>query len=434
MSTQRLTAEEMTGRQHVPNRVWLTRVGCAHNPLLSPEVVPLVPEQTLILGRDYRFTTDDPWMSARHAEIFAQEGRWILRDLGSSNGTRHQGTVRSSGELAHGDLFETGGTFWRFHEQRLAKEVQPPTSDDVLTTLNPAFQETISRLRRVARTRVPVMLIGSTGTGKEVLARRLHELSGRAGEFIAINTAAIQTNLIASELFGVERGAHSLAHDARTGLVRQANTGSLLLDEIGDMPLEVQATILRLLQESEVVPVGSDTPSKVDVRFICATHQDLDALIESGEFRGDLFARLKGCRLRIPDLHERPEDLGLLIARFLRRFGVEYKTFAPAAYRALMMHDWPYNVRELERAIESAVAISQTDRIEKSDLPQSLISSSSKPEIHTDVSTQGREAELRRLLASHRGNVSAVARASGRSRMQIHRWIKRFRIDPDEYR
>jgi len=373
-------------------------------------------------------------MSARHAEIFAQEGRWILRDLGSSNGTRHQGTVRSSGELAHGDLFETGGTFWRFHEQRLAKEVQPPTSDDVLTTLNPAFQETISRLRRVARTRVPVMLIGSTGTGKEVLARRLHELSGRAGEFIAINTAAIQTNLIASELFGVERGAHSLAHDARTGLVRQANTGSLLLDEIGDMPLEVQATILRLLQESEVVPVGSDTPSKVDVRFICATHQDLDALIESGEFRGDLFARLKGCRLRIPDLHERPEDLGLLIARFLRRFGVEYKTFAPAAYRALMMHDWPYNVRELERAIESAVAISQTDRIEKSDLPQSLISSSSKPEIHTDVSTQGREAELRRLLASHRGNVSAVARASGRSRMQIHRWIKRFRIDPDEYR
>ncbi|MEE2900884.1 MAG: sigma 54-interacting transcriptional regulator [Myxococcota bacterium] len=425
----------MTGRQHVPNRVWLTRVGCAHNPLLNPEVVPLAPEQTLILGRDHRFATDDPWMSARHAEVFSKEGRWILRDLGSSNGTRHQGTPRSSGELSHGDLFETGGTFWRFHEQRLAKEIQPATSDDVLTTLNPAFQETISRLRRVARTRVPVMLIGSTGTGKEVLARRLHELSGRAGEFIAINTAAIQTNLIASELFGVERGAHSLAHDARTGLVRQADTGSLLLDEIGDMPLEVQATILRLLQESEVVPVGSDKASKVDVRFICATHQDLDSLIETGEFRGDLFARLKGCRLRIPDLRERPEDLGLLIARFLRRFGAEEKSFAPAAYRALMMYAWPYNVRELERAVESAIAISQTDRIEKNDLPQALLSTMNKPEAHAaDISSGEREAELRRLLASHRGNVSAVARASGRSRMQIHRWLKRFRINPDDYR
>ena len=200
------------------------------------------------------------------------------------------------------------------------------------------------------------------------------------------------------------------------------------------MPLEVQATILRLLQESEVVPVGSDKASKVDVRFICATHQDLDALIDTGEFRGDLFARLKGCRLRIPDLRERPEDLGLLIARFLRRFGAEDKTFAPAAYRALMMHAWPYNVRELERAVESAIAISQTDRIEKSDLPQALLSTMDKPEAHADISSGEREAELHRLLASHRGNVSAVARASGRSRMQIHRWLKRFRINPDDYR
>lgn len=434
MSTQRLTAEEMTGRVDVPNRVWLTRVGCAHDPLLAPEIVPLVPEQTLILGRDHRFATNDPWMSGRHAEIFMHDGRWNLRDLGSSNGTRHQGAPRSTGELAHGDLFETGGTFWRFHEQRLAKAVEAPKTDDVLTTLNPGFQNTISRLRRVARTRVPVMLIGSTGTGKEVLARRLHELSGRAGDFVAINTAAIQTNLIASELFGVERGAHSLAHDSRLGRVRQAHTGSLLLDEIGDMPLEVQATILRLLQESEVVPVGSDVATKVDTRFICATHQDLDSLIDSGEFRADLFARLKGCRLRIPDLYERPEDLGLLIARFLKRFGAEDKTFAPSAYRALMLYSWPYNVRELERAIESAVAISTSARIEKNDLPQAVVSVQTKPEPYADVSAHERESELRRLLASHRGNVSAVARSSGRSRMQIHRWLKRFNIDPSEYR
>ena len=135
-----------------------------------------------------------------------------------------------------------------------------------------------------------------------------------------------------------------------------------------------------------MVPVGSDVATKVDTRFICATHQDLDSLIDSGEFRADLFARLKGCRLRIPDLYERPEDLGLLIARFLKRFGAEDKTFAPSAYRALMLYSWPYNVRELERAIESAVAISTSARIEKNDLPQAVVSVQTKPEPYADVS------------------------------------------------
>ena len=434
VTTKRLTAEDVSARPEVPTRHWLTRVGCAHDPLLNPVIVRLDEGQSLVLGRDHRYSTNDPWMSSRHAEIFCLDGQWRLRDLGSSNGTRYFGETRSNTDLVDGDLFETGGTFWRFRSQALSRDLPVPPFDDVLSTLNPRFQEVAERLRRVARTRVPIMLLGSSGTGKEILARRVHELSGRSGRFTAINASAIQSNLIASELFGVERGAHSMAEQARTGLIRQADQGTLLLDEIGDMPLDVQTSILRLLQESEVVPVGGDRATKVDTRFLCATHQDLEHLIEQGQFRGDLYARLKGCRLDIPDLADRNEDIGLLIARFLKRFGAEDKTFAPAAYRALMMYSWPYNVRELERAVESAIAISETDRIERTDLPDAVINTSPPPELSGGGVNEDQESELRRLLKSHKGNVSAVARTSGRSRMQVHRWLKRFNIDPADYR
>jgi len=434
VTTKRLTAEEVSARPEVPIRYWLIRVGCAHDPLLSPVIVGLDALQSLILGRDHRYSTDDPWMSSRHAEVFCLDDRWHLRDLGSSNGTRHFGEARSTTALSNGDLFETGGTFWRFRSGPLTRALPAPPYDDVLSTLNPGFQDIAERLRRVARTRVPIMLLGDSGTGKEVLARRVHELSGRSGRFTAINASAIQPNLIASELFGVEKGAHSMAERARSGLIRQADKGSLLLDEIGDMPVEVQTSILRLLQESEIVPVGGDFATKVDTRFICATHQNLEDLIDGGRFRGDLYARLKGCRLEIPRLEQRNEDIGLLIARFLKRFGAESKTFAPAAYRALMMYPWPYNVRELERCVESAIAVCASDRIERPDLPEAVIEYRDSRVSRDRGSEDDQESELRRLLSSHKGNVSAVARSSGRSRMQVHRWLKRFKVDPADYR
>jgi DNA-binding NtrC family response regulator len=434
VTTKRLTQTDVTDRPKQNVKQWLVRVGCAHAPLLSPVVIALQALEASVIGRDHRHSTDDPWMSGRHAQVLHHEGAWQLQDLGSSNGMRVFGEPRSSAQLLDGDLFETGGTFWRFRSQAQSEALPEAPFDDVLSSLNPEFLAVAARLRRVARTRVPIMLIGASGSGKEVLARRVHELSGRSGDFVAINAAAIQSSLIASELFGVNKGAHSMAEQSRLGLIRQAESGSLLLDEIGDMPVEVQTSILRLLQESEITPVGGDRAIKVDARFICATHQDLEGLIESGRFRGDLYARLKGCRLHLPDLADRSEDIGILIARFLKRFAAEAITFSPAAYRALMMYDWPYNIRELERAIESAIAIATGGRIDLEDLPKALGAIPRPKSTQEAFCEEDQEAELRRLLESHHGNISAVARSAGRSRMQVHRWLKRFDIDPATYR
>ncbi|MCK6546124.1 sigma 54-interacting transcriptional regulator [Myxococcota bacterium] len=445
-------SERARGEVAVP-RPWLVRVGSAGRPLGLPELIPLDDVSRLVLGRmdegrerrapvPGRIEVPDPWMSGEHAEVSLTSEGWQLRDLGSSNGTLIWGTRRSTALLADGDLFETGGTFWLFRSMVTPEELPRVPADGVLGSLQPAYVEMASRLRRVARTRVPVMLLGATGTGKEVLARELHRLSNRTGPFVAINTAAIQKTLVASELFGVEKGAHSTADEARIGQIRAANGGTILLDEIGDMPLEVQVSLLRVLQESEVLPVGGTTPVKVDVRIVCATHQDLAQMVASGAFRADLYARIKGASLDVPTLEDRAEDLGLLIARFLARYGGEELTFSTAAYRALVQYHWPLNVRELEKVIETGVALATHRRIELDHLPRE-VAAYKPPEARgrESVPSSGDEApddalqrEIVRLMTVHKGNVSRVARSMGRSRMQVHRWLKRLAVDPDQFR
>ena len=254
VTTKRLTQTDVNNAPKLVPQQWLVRVGCAHGPLLDPVIIPLSQLGTTVLGRDHRHSTDDPWMSSRHAEILCAEGSWQLQDLGSSNGTRYFGEPRSRTALYDNDLFETGGTFWRFKSQALTQDLPEGPFDDVLSSLNPNFLSVADRLRRVSRTRVPIMLIGASGTGKEILARRVHELSGRSGAFHAINPSAIQPTLIASELFGVEKGAHSMAEQSRQGLIRQAESGTLLLDEIGDMPLNMQAKLLWAIQRTLLGP------------------------------------------------------------------------------------------------------------------------------------------------------------------------------------
>ena len=433
-STQRLSEAERRRPATLPTQTWLARVGSAASPLAPPAIVPL-PEAGVLLGREMVPAVDDPWMSTRHAEVRFEEDRWVLRDLGSINGTSFWGHLATFAELRDGDRFETGGTFWCFRQHA---RVEPPPNgegDGDLATLSLAFEPVVDRLRRVARTRVPIMLRGATGTGKEVLARSVHDLSKRPGVFVAINTAAVQKNLVASELFGVERGAHSTAERDRVGQVRVADKGTLLLDEIGDMPFEVQAALLRMLQESEIVPVGGDRPIKVDVRIVCATHQDLEAMVEAGTFRSDLYGRLKGCRLELPTLAERPEDIGVLIGRFLRRYGAEDLSFSVAAYRQLVLYPWPLNIRELEKAIETGIALCEGRCVEVSDLPPEIAEfrSDKKPMSEAQLEAEY-EREIPRMLELHNGNVSAVARSMGLSRMQIHRWIKRLDVSPEDYR
>ena len=438
-STERLS-EDSRRNFGGPERpqTWLVRIGSAARPTAPPAIFPLDDDAPLPLGRDMDPDHPDPWMSAEHARVEREDDAWMLIDLGSSNGTFYWGEQTSRQDLVDGDIFETGGTFWCFRRMVAPDGLPRPPFEGPLATLFPPLAATYERLARVARTRVPVMLLGATGTGKEVVARQLHALSKRDGAFVAINTAAVQKTLVASELFGVEKGAHSTAEQSRLGRVRTADRGTLLLDEIGDMPLEVQVALLRMLQESEIVPVGGDTPVRVDVRTVCATHQNLESMVDRGAFRADLFARLNGCRLTLPDLAERVDDLGLLVAHFVRAYGDERLSFSAAAYRALVLYSWPLNIRELEQAVQTAAALSRDQRIELHDLPDEIAreaksSSSARSASQPPPPAVGDE-ELLRLLKVHKGNLSAVGRALGRSRMQIHRRVARLGVDLDALR
>jgi transcriptional regulator with PAS, ATPase and Fis domain len=281
---------------------------------------------------------------------------------------------------------------------------------------------------------LPLVLLGETGTGKEVAARRIHALSQRPGPFVAVNCGALAPNLVEAELFGHRRGAFTGATENRPGFARTAHRGTLFLDEIGDLPPAAQVTLLRLLQEGEVVPIGDSLPVPVDVRVLAATHRDLGG----GRLREDLLARLSGLTVALPPLRERREDLGLLIAALLRRAGAGASIFTPEAARALLRHRWPQNVRELQMALQASVLLAAGGPVELGHLPPTVRSAAvDRPvpeELPLSEGEQGLRAELVAQLGAHAGNVAAVARAMGKGRMQIHRWLLRFGLDLRDYR
>ncbi|MCC6651822.1 MAG: sigma-54-dependent Fis family transcriptional regulator, partial [Candidatus Eisenbacteria bacterium] len=226
-------------------------------------------------------------------------------------------------------------------------------------------------ITRVAPSGATVLVSGETGTGKELVARAVHAMSARSrGPFVAINCGAIPESLIESELFGHEKGAFTGANAARAGVFEAAHGGTLLLDEIGDMPLAAQARLLRVLAEGQVVRLGSTTPRPVDVRVIAATHRDLSAAVSEGRFREDLYYRLAVALVSVPPLRERREDVPVLAQAFLARFatgsGRPNLRFGPEAIAALRAHDWPGNVRELENLSERAGLLAQGEVIDES--------------------------------------------------------------------
>ena len=287
-------------------------------------------------------------------------------------------------------------------------------------------------------------MFGESGTGKELVARELHSRSGRSGPFQAINCAALPATLLESELFGYRRGAFTGAHTDKVGLIQAANGGTLFLDEIGDMPVEAQAKLLRVLQERVVLPIGATVPDPVDVRVVCATHRDLDRRVANGEFRGDLLARLREVEIRLPALSERLEDLLALVRFFLNNAGAEATTISLPFMLCLAHYPWPYNVRELESAVRVALALHDSGDLEARHLPRNV---QDVLEAHGEFATAPpattacapstatpTEAKLRTLLSRHHGNVAAVGRELGKERMQIHRWAKRFGINLDDFR
>jgi len=385
----------------------------------------------------------DAWMSKAHAELRRQQGCWTVRDLGSKNGTFVHGERVQAAELQDKTLLQLGRTFFRFRsklptwgEANLEAE-DLPRGPGGLATLSHQFGEVLQRGCAVAKGRVPVLLQGESGTGKELLARAIHTWSGRVGEFVAVNCGAIPQNLVESELFGHRKGAFSGADRDRSGFLRTSDGGTLFLDEIGDLPIAAQAALLRALQESEVLPVGAARPERVDLRVVAATHRDLDQMVRDGTFRHDLLARLHGVSLELTPLRERQEDISLLIATLLRKLSPEPSNvkLSPEAAESLLEYDWPLNVRELEQALAGAVALSGAGTIAREHLPPALRESPSEaPQRELSADEIRHRDELIGLLREHRGNLSAVARAVGKGRTQIVRWVTRYGLNAEAYR
>ena len=414
-------------------------------------------------NRQLLLSVADGWMSSRHAVLRRSGERWILEDAGSRNGTFVNGQQIQRAVLKDGDLLELGHTLLSY------REAVPRTSEDTADldaaslqgptpTFSPALAAEMGRIGTIARSNVSVVIQGETGSGKEVAARAMHVLSGRPGAFVAVNCGGIARTLVETELFGYRKGAFSGADEDRPGLMRTADKGTLFLDEIADLPAGAQAAVLRALQESEVHPVGATRPVKVDVRVLAATHFDLQQQVAEGEFRADLLARISGFTVRLPPLRNRREDLGLLIAEMIRRHGGGSATvsFSTEAANALFHHPWPLNVRELEKCIATALVLAGGEPIEPQHLPewahlpgaQVLLSETPVPNPDEEtfpgprpstprvvsVEDQRRREELIALLREHRGNISQIARAMGKARMQVQRWLKRFGLDPETYR
>lgn len=272
----------------------------------------------------------------------------------------------------HNEIIETVSRIIKEHGRKRPAElleeeaVEPPVHGMIGSC--PQMMELFRRIRKVAQTNSTVLINGESGTGKELVARAIHNLSERRDEeMISVNCAAIPENLIESELFGHEKGAFTGATATRTGLVEAANGSTLFLDEIGELPLEAQARLLRVLQENEIRKVGSVQSKKVDVRLVAATHRDLKQLVEDGLFREDLYYRINVMTLLIPPLRERGNDILELADAILQRTCKRLKTpmlqFSGSASRAIADYSWPGNVRELENAIERAVVLAESDTI-----------------------------------------------------------------------
>ncbi|MGD8312458.1 MAG: nitrogen regulation protein NR(I) [Gammaproteobacteria bacterium] len=268
--------------------------------------------------------------------------------------------------------------------QPAATTSEPPEAAPEIIGKAPAMQEVFRAIGRLSHSNATVLINGESGTGKELVALALHRHSARADQpFVALNMAAIPRDLLESELFGHERGAFTGAQNRRAGRFEQANGGTLMLDEIGDMPAELQTRLLRVLADGEFYPVGSYTPKKVDVRIIAATHQNLEQRVRDGRFREDLFHRLNVIRIQIPPLRERLEDIPLLLRHFLeqaaRELEVEPKTISREVEAALVKLDWPGNVRQLQNLCRWLMVMAPGQEIRVEDLPDDLQASAAIP-------------------------------------------------------
>ncbi len=320
---------------------------------------------------------------------------------------------------------------------------------DILSK-SPRMHDVFELISHVAETISTVLIVGETGTGKELVARAVHDASPRrSAPFVAVNCAALPESLLESELFGHEKGAFTSAAGQRKGRFELAHSGTIFLDEVGEIPLAMQAKLLRVLQERRFERVGGSQSVEVDVRVVAATNRDLLRLAKEGKFREDLYYRLNVVKIDLPPLHERPEDIALLAEHFVQKFcrpGVSPKQIAPEAMEALLQHRWPGNIRELENAIERACVTSRDEIVRPENLPAEILKPSrpryqlpvdlSRPltEQLTELTAAFEERYLRRALKRTRGHIGRTAHLTGLSRRTITEKLALYQIEKADFK
>jgi two-component system response regulator GlrR len=308
-----------------------------------------------------------------------------------------------------------------------------------IITRNPGMKEILAQGKMVAATDARVLLTGESGTGKELLAQAIHRASARRNKpFVAINCSAMAENLLESELFGHEKGAFTGVTRTHKGLFQAAEGGTLLLDEIGDMPMRLQVKLLRVLQEHQVRPVGSTEALRVDVRVISATHRNLQEMLREGKFREDLYYRLNVVGIRIPVLDERREDIPLLVSHFLqqiaREAGQERKVYAPEAVELLVTAEWPGNIRQLYNIVRQNVALSRSPVISGELVQSSLGEHGGKLASFSEARDEFTRNYLSQILQITMGNVSQAARLAKRNRTDFYKLLSRHELNPDSFK
>lgn len=414
--------------------VWLIAIGSPEDGFASAgEITPIIPGTRVEFGRAPARDPSEPlsvpieiplgWVSSRHASVEVLSTpygpRFDLRDLGSRNGTMVAGQ-RTSGivRLEPGQVFEIGRSFWTFrHANARSLRDRPMTRLDPTGTCNPSLAAVHKRLHRLAPSPIPLLLRGETGSGKEHYARAVHRASGRPGPFVVAHLAAISEARLEARLFGTP---------GQPGLIEEARGGTLLLDEVGDLSLDAQTKLRTALSDPE--GVGSS-----NVRPIAASIRDLSAMVEQGSFLPDLYSRLAGYVADVPPLRQRREDLGLLCRRFLAFDGrQDPRRMTTHAFRQVLARTWPFNVRQLIQTLSSAELIATGSIITSDAIAEVLEQDDGVPVDPHDLEQLRRS--ITRLLTSHVGDPTAVARELGQSPSMLQRWLERFDLNPKSFR
>ena len=393
---------------------------------------------------------DDPRMSREHVHLIKRRQGWYVEDAGSRNGTRLDGRLLTEARrLEPGAVIRAGDSLFVCADR--ATDPDQDRSSDIV-----GWSDGAVRLRRtlasVAPHQATVLLLGETGTGKEVASRALHAMSGRRGQFVAVNCGAFSEGMLESELFGHKKGAFTGAVSDHPGLFRSAQGGTLLLDEVGEMPLALQVKLLRVLEARTVRPVGGTIDQAVDVRVVAATNRDLVGEVQSGRFRSDLYARLSQWLVPLPPLRDRKEDVPLLTRHLLVQSGDARKPLRPDLAEALLLHDWPLNVRGLvnvvrmSRIASGEAPLSLTEEVRAAiDAARAISELSVPPTPTTDVhDLRATLPALPRIvppdevvaegLRAAGGRVATAARNLNLSRQQIYRWLETQGQSIEDYR